>query len=301
MPYRLRRSFGLFYALCLASCGRSGALPSTSACPLGASDVASPIEVKRLDGRPALALVARDGDPAFAIAAAVTVEGSAYVKAALAGLLEARLKKAGLAVVEVRADLGSLRIRSLIDAPSRSGEFMRRVRDAMGQPIVAATPEMAVAHRRVQALRRHPFEAPIMARTAACTGELGTLATEPALDPTSTEGTAELEAARRAACASNRVAFGFIGSRPATLAVIDDHASSEMWSKAAASVSPTAASSENIGAFVSSERAAGTARLTLALPARRAETAIAAARDLGEPDGALVARLAALPYPFRVS
>ena len=162
-------------------CGHSGASPPPGFCPGLAEDgVLSGIEVKRPDDRPSVALVVRDGDPRGAVAAVVVTAASPYASTGLAALVEGRLQRAGFAQVASRADRDSFRIRALVDTKERAADLVSALQKALAQPVSSG--ETALVARRIASLKRHPFEAPIVASIARCTGELGALASEPVLE-----------------------------------------------------------------------------------------------------------------------
>jgi hypothetical protein len=246
-----------------------------------------------------VALVVRDGDPHGAFAALMITAAGSYASTGLAAVLESRLQKAGFAAIASRADRDSVRLRILLDTKEQATGFMEATQKALAQPIVAGSPEVGLATRRIAALKRHPLEAPIVAAIARCTGELGALGNEPAIDPASTDGVALLESARAATYAANRVAFGAVGNATLTASVVDALRRADEWPNGTA-FDTAWISSDSTGAYAGAGVSAGTARATVALATRRAQNAVTAAQSLGAPDSALAARLRALSLPFRV-
>jgi hypothetical protein len=282
-----------------AGCGHSAASAPPGYCPGPAEDATAAIEVQRSGERPSVALVIREGDPRGAVAAVVVTAAGSYASTGLAALLEARLQRAGFAQVASRADRDSFRIRALLDTKERATDLVSAFQKALAQPIVSGSPEMGLVARRIATLKRHPFEAPIVSSIARCTGELGALASEPALDPKSSEGAARLEAVRAAAYGATRVALGAAGSSTFTASVADAVRGADAWPKGSAAETAWP-SDDPAGAYAAAGQLAGTARLTLAFSTRRAETAVAASSLVGASEGALIARLRALAVPFRV-
>jgi hypothetical protein len=268
-------------------------------CPSPEETALSGIEVRRSEVRPSVALVVRDGDPHGAVSAVVVTAAGSYASAGLAAVLEARLQKAGFASVVSRADRDSFRLRALLDTKDQADDLVTALRKALAQPIVPGSPELGTAARRIAALKRHPLEAPIVAAIARCTGELGALANEPAIDPTSADGASLLESLRAATFAASRVAYGAAGNASFTAAVADAVRSDDAWPKGAA-LDLSRPSTDSTGAFAAAGTPPGTARVTLALATPRAETAVTVAQASGAPDSLLSARLRALPVPFRV-
>ncbi|HEY3593757.1 MAG TPA: hypothetical protein VGL13_07785, partial [Polyangiaceae bacterium] len=87
------------------SCGHAPSSPSRepSAEVSRITPASQSVEVSRTADRPAVATVVRDGDPASAVVAVVLTGGSAYASTAMAAVLEARLRAAGVSDVDARA------------------------------------------------------------------------------------------------------------------------------------------------------------------------------------------------------
>jgi hypothetical protein len=282
-----------------ASCRHSTGSAPPGSCPGGQDEALfGAIVVHKADARPAWVLVPRDGDPRGAVAAVVITGGASYASTVLSALVEARLEKSGFSSVEARADRDSFRMRTLVETPERAVEFARSLQKALSTPVSAGAPELGLVSRRVVSLKRRPFEAPIVASIARCTGELGIVASEAAPDPAYPEGLAALERARVAAYGSQRVAFAVVGPSPLTDGAAEGWASGEKWPDGA-SIDMDGSSDDEVGVFASG-RPAGPPRVTLALTQRRADAAVEAASQAGGAEGALVARLRALSVPFRV-
>ena len=110
-----RSSAATLVAVTIAACGGHG--QSTGLARHGEARARQPAEVVELEGHPPLAVVARDGDPAAALAVAISTRaiapasrGAAAV--ALSELMRRRLRALG-ARVEVDTAFASLRIRAL--------------------------------------------------------------------------------------------------------------------------------------------------------------------------------------------
>jgi hypothetical protein len=268
------------------------------ACAAADDGAAGGLDVRRVEGRPSVALVVRDGDPASAVGAVVLTSAGSYASSALAAVVEARLQKAGFAQVTTRADRDAFRVRVLLGPDQRPSDLVAALEKALAEPVAPGAPELALAARRVATLKRHPLEAPIAVSAAKCSGEIGALATEPVLDPVTSEGAAQLEAVRAAAFGASRVALGAAGSASFTASVADAVRASEPWPK---SIPPEPAwpTNDEAGAYPAAGLIGG-ARLTLAFSTRRAEAAVSAAAAVGASDGALAARLRSLAVPFRI-
>jgi hypothetical protein len=279
-------------------CGH-GASSGSAAVTAPRDDGSAIIAVERKDAYPNMVRIVREGDPRPAMAMVVATGSGSYASTALGALLEARLGRAGFPAVDSRADRDSFRVRSLVETPARAAEFVAAARAALAAGVTPGSPELALVLRRIAALRRHPLEAPIAQAVARCTGELGVLQSDASIDPSTPDGVAQLEATRAAAYGAAQVAFAAVGGH----ALVESAAAAvhrgEAWPRGNA-LESTPAAEDQAGVYISSERPSGSARLTLAVPISHADAAAAASRRAGDPDGPLVARLRALPVPFRV-
>ena len=257
------------------------------------------IAVEKKDAYPSVVRIVREGDPRPAVAMVVTTGAGSYVSAALAALIEARLARTGFSAVDSRADRDSFRVRSLVESPARATEFVGLARASLAARVTAGGAELSLVARRVAALRRHPLDAPIAQAVARCTGELGALPGEIAIDATTNDGVAQLEAARAAVYGAAHVAFAAVGASPVAEAVAAAAHRGEMWPRGTTSESAPP-EGDQFGVYVAPDRPVGTARLIVAVPTKNADTAAALSRRAGEPDGPLVVRLRALAVPFRV-
>ena len=298
VPRWLRWGSRCVAAIVAVGCGHSGASPPPGFCAGLAEDGAlSGIEVKRPDDRPSVALVVREGDPRGAVAAVVVTAASSYASTGLAALVEARLQRAGFAQVASRADRDSFRVRVLVDTKERAAELVNAFQKALAQPVSSG--EMALVARRIASLKRHPFEAPIVASIARCTGELGALASEPV--PQSSVS----RRSRSARCGSLRGLwrdthlFGAAGNAAFTASVADAVRSGDSLAEGLVTGNRVAFGRFDRrlrGRGPSCGQRSGHARVST----RRAETAVATASVVGTAEGALSARLRALSVPFRV-
>ncbi|HMJ56456.1 MAG TPA: hypothetical protein VK540_30525 [Polyangiaceae bacterium] len=280
------------------SCGH-GASPGPGPLTASRDDGAATIAVEKKDAYPNMVRIVRDGDPRPAVAMVVETSSGSYASTALAALLEARLARAGFAGTDSRADRDSFRVRTLVESPTRAVEFVAAARAALAGRVTAGSPEFALVVRRVAALRRHPLEAPIAQAVARCTGELGVLPSDASIDPSTSEGVAQLEATRGAAYGASQVAFAAVGAQALVDAAAGAVHRGEAWPRGTAPEGALLAE-DQVGVHASSERAPGTARLTLAVPTPSADTAAAASRRAGDPEGPLVTRLRSLTVPFRL-
>jgi hypothetical protein len=296
-------------SLALAACTTDALAPQVPAAgaPVLAAAANDParIEVRRLDARPRLTLVAREGDPAPGVAVVFATDLGPGLTTALAAVVESRLRAAGLDA-DVRVDRDAFRARLSLPDPGRAAAFFAAVASATSRPVAAGSPEIALAAQRLQSLRRHPLDAPELAAAAACTGTLGAAAGEALPDPGTDAGVHALEAARRAALHTGNMAVAAVG--PAAFGVAVEHAlaRSDGWPLAQAAAPAPAEggaawpTADVAGVYTAPGLGPRSARLTLAVRVADPQGAAAAAERLGAPDSPLVARLRLLPEAWRV-
>ena len=250
-------------------CGHSPVAPPSGYCRTAAVD--SPlgaVAVRRASGRPPVALVMREGDPRQAVSAWIVAGGSSAASTALAALLEARLRKAGLLFVDSRVDRDSLRLRALVENDDQAGAFVAAVRKALATPIAVGDGELTLVGEQLEVLKRHPLDAPILASIAACTGELGALASEPSFAPTTPQGVAELEAVRVRSYGAARVAFGAVGGRDVLDEVVSSLQDADAW-PLGGRLGEEPRRGNQVGAFAAVGQSPGTAQLTVAFATKR--------------------------------
>ena len=298
-----RHLAGAVVVASLAACG--GAPPQGSKGPHPAiapegTPPPSNLKVVSTPSRPRLALLTRDGDPAPAMVALVATDLGSAPTVALSAIVEARLLAAGLPV-DVRVDRSSFRLRLLATSPATSPKaFFQAISDAMRTPITAGKPDVARVVERLAALRRHPLPAADAAPSADCTGRLGLIPKEKALDPLTDAGIAELEKDRLVALTTARTALAVVG--PATLCVDAERAIAETsgWLEGPP-IPVTWPAKDHVGTYAANDVAKGRSRFTISLRAGDAPAAVSAAERLGDARGGLRSRLSALPSPFRVT
>jgi hypothetical protein len=257
------------------------------------------IEVRRIDARPRLTLVTRDGDPTPAIVAAVATDLGPVLTTALAATVEARLVAAGFAV-DTRVDGAAFRVRLALADPARAAAFFTALAQAFARPIAPGSPELSLASSRLLALTRNPLDAPELLAVAGCTGALGVAPGDHGADPARSEGDARaLENGRAQALHAGRTAIGAVGPASFTAAVAAGLAASQGWpvGDAARDAWPPG---DSASAFTAPPVDHRGARLTLAVRTADPEAAASAAERLGAADSPLVARLRALAQPWRV-
>lgn len=267
----------------LAACGSPA--PSPRAAPPSPAAARSAPEVRVFDDRPAVAVVARDGDPypAAAIAVSTVGLGDADAAAALAALVDGRLGRAS-ADARVEIGAGGYRVRLALRSREAVGAAADAIRTSLLEPVREAEVQ-AVAHKLTLAARR-PFGAtPAVAR---CRGEAAFVA--PIAPPTA----ASLEALRRAAHGTGRVAVSFVGPSASGEAFATAFARAAAWPAGASAATPAPPAAPAVTVVASREVPVGTARAILTLPVASPLSAALAADALARPGSALGARLGAL-------
>jgi hypothetical protein len=269
----------------------------------GAMEAASVATRKTGEGRPPLAVLARQGDARGAIAVAVTTEGiaperGALAGVALAGLVEARLAARGVDATAVGGWDG-WRLRILVDSPADAARVIDAVVATLLAPVAPDEPGLAAVGRKAAALARRPLPDPALGWIAQCTGEAYAAGDASATNPTDP---AELEAWRRAAHGLGRVAFATVGDPALADAVAGALGRGPAWPRAASiPASPwPAAQAPSIVYGASGEIEAGAARIVVTARTATPERAVAVAPALGDAAGPLASRLAALEAPARV-
>jgi hypothetical protein len=190
-------------------------------------------------------------------------------------------------------------VRALVDTPEEGAAFVGALRAALAKPVTQGESALDLVQQRWAALRRHPFESPIAAAIASCSGALGITANETTPDATTAEGVARLEEIRRSAFGVARAAFGVVGPSAIAKGVSAAVQATDAW-PALASPDAGAAPEERSVVFASAAVPAGSARVVIALATERAESAATWADQLDDAEGALAARLRGLPWPFRL-
>jgi len=251
-------------------------------------------------GRPAIAVVVRQGDARGAVAVAVTTQGiapdrGAVVGVALAALVEARLTERGILDATVLGGWDGWRMRALVGSATETAKAIDAIRASMLTPVALDDPAAAAVVRKVGALARRPLADPALADVARCTGEA--YAGDPRL-PTMTE----LEAWRRAAHGLGRVALATAGDSSIADATASTLAHAPAW-PASTPIEPSPWPAIGSPASVydaSGEVPPGGARVVVTARTANPVRAVAAAAALGDARGPLASRLQALEAPARV-
>lgn len=249
----------------------------------------SPLGRVQVDDRPLLAVIAREGDPQFALAFAASHARGPELSAALSGLVAARLEAAGLAGVEARAHGLGIELTWLTDTPDDAARFFRAVHTALSAPVTPDEPALGRARRESSALRALPFAGPADAAAAACSGEPGTTLGAPELDLRTPAGIRELDAARSAVYRAGAAAFGALGPPAFLDAAADALASGADWPGTRPDTDPWPADD-----VVAVDGPGPARRLTLAIRVPDPDAAISAASTLARPRSDLLARMGAL-------
>ena len=252
------------------------------------------------DGRPPLAVVAREGDAQGAVAVAVTTAGlapgrGALAAVALAALVQARLAEHGIDASAVGGWDG-WRLRALVDSPATMQRIIDAVRTALLTPVAPDEVALAAVARKAAALARRPLPDPAFAEVARCTGEAYGEG-----DPTPPQAS-ELEAWRRAAHGLGRVAIATVGDATLADAAAQALRRAPAWPRGA-TVPPSpwpAAHGPTAVYAAAGELDPGAARIVVTARTATPERAVAVAPALGDPRGPLASRLAALEAPARV-
>ncbi|AKT40716.1 hypothetical protein [Chondromyces crocatus] len=254
------------------------------------------IEVRRLDERPRLALVSREGDPAPALVAAVATDLGPAATVALASVIEGRLRATGLEL-EVQVDRSAFRVVARPRGKEQVASFLGALARAFAQPIAVDSPELALAKRRLLGLREIPLDAPELLPVAACTGRVGLAGNEPVPDLSTPAGARELEAWRRSALHAARTSISAVG--PAAFCE-ETAAALERAGAWPAGDEPTDPwpTADTVGAHSSLQLGDRSARLTVAVRVPNARSAAYTAERLGAISSPLRARLAALSIPW---
>jgi hypothetical protein len=249
------------------------------------------------EGRPTLAVVARDGDVRGAIALAVTTDGidtdrGALVPVALAALVQQRMQARGIDAVAMGSWSG-WRLHAVVASPMDAASVVVAARAALLTPVGLNDPAMPTVLRKADALAQRPLHDAALADVARCTGEpYGSFAAR-------TPSFAELEAWRAAAHGLGRIAVAVAGASALSDAAANALERAPPWPVAAPLLvdawPPMQAQATVYDA--SGELPPGDARIIVTARTPAPERAVVAAAALGSAHGALASRLAALDAP----
>lgn len=284
----------------LVGCGAASgdtALPIASLATARA-DIAPKLDVRSFAGRPRLAAVTRDGDPFAAVVAAVATDLDPAITTALAALVEARLRAAGIDV-DVRVDRSAFHVRAWLTDGARARAFLSALAGAFAREVTDGS-ELVHVSTRLASLKRNPLDATELEPIAACTGALGIAPGDRAVDAVMQGGARALDAARRAALTVQRTAIGVTGPHDAVAAVARALEDTSGWMDGSAAIDAWPASDAAGVYAIPSPDHKPVVRLSVAARISDPALAVGAAERLGAPSSALAARLGALASPYRV-
>ncbi len=249
------------------------------------------------DGRPPLTVIAREGDARGALAIAVTTEGIASERGALAGVALAALVQERLSIrgVEASAVGGwtGWRLRALVASPADAERVLDATRAALLVPVSANEPALGAVLRKAAALSARPLIDAAWVDVAQCTGDAFGSGAEALPTP------AELESWRAASHGLGRLAIATAGGVELADAATRALERGPPW-PVGAPLLPSSWPAATAAAVVydgSGELAPGAARIIVTARTATPERAVAAASLLGAAHGPLASRLEALEAP----
>ncbi len=297
----VKRTVALSCLVLLASaCALRGPAKSS-----GSHDGALLPDVRVASGRPPVVLVSREGDPATAIAIAVTTAGIGWTDAssddpepatALAGLVESRLRARSVDAV-VTPSWDGVRASTLAANDLEASRLADTLRDALVAPATEA--DLLAARRKLAALGQRPLRDRALARWSRCVGEPRSLPERAGKDYADVD-LARLERWRTSALGLGRVAVAVTGPSSAAEAVASAILRGPAW-KTGASITRSADPGEPaIDVFEAGGDVASVPTLHMTLDVGTSSAAVTTAEALGDAHGPLAARLSELDLPFRV-
>lgn len=271
---------------------RYGAAPL----PAPAPTVPAQVEMRDVEHRPRISLVARLGDPSPAVAMAVAHDLGSTASTVLAAILQTRLEKLGFPQTQARPEALGLQVRALVHSPAEAGKFVRMATRALRTPLSAHDPALPAVARALEALEARSFSGSAEQAVAACTGELGVRVGAALVDPRSPAGLRRIEAWRKQVATAPSVAFAALGPAPLLNAAARALSETEAWPESPAPRDPWPTHD------VTGVDAAGgdTRTLSVALRVGDGSVAIEAARKLAEPHSALSERLGSMDPAFHL-
>jgi hypothetical protein len=281
-------------ALCafalLAACGGSSTGPVS---PGGARPAT--VARRRLDERPPLVLVRREGDPAPAVAFAAAHDFGPVASAAMAAAVKARLAAHGMNVVSRPSALG-FTVALLAPNANEARRFVQTLPSVLDQPFPANDPVLPAVRAAVQALAAQRLAGPAEEAAAACSAEL--FAREPSanFDPASDKARDELAAWIKSAHAVKASALAAVGPAETLGAVEDALARGPDWPDGEPPTDPWPARDELGVDFATNS----THRLSFALRLASEDAAARAVEVLVAPRSTLARRLSALRPEWRL-
>lgn len=262
-------------------------------------------DVRTASGRPPVVLVAREGDPAAAIAVAVTTTGIAWgegsgddpeAATALAGLVESRLRAKAIDAA-VTPSWDGIRASMLVTSEAEARRLSEALRDALVTPATEA--DVAPARRKLAALGLRPLRDRALVRWARCVGAPHALPERAGKEYAEVD-VARLERWRTVGVGLGRVAVAVTGRRAIAETVASTILDGPAWKRGAAiSASPESAEL-SVDVFEAAPDVAAVPVLHATLDVGTSSAAVTTAEALGDPRGPLAARLSELDLPFRL-
>jgi len=281
-------------ALALVQCGPFGA--AQGKCSTSTSAVPTPtLPIRRIEHRPSLTLVQRQGDPAAAVALAAVVPEGSRVSILLAALFESRLHNQNTDVIARAGELG-LTLTALGDTPARVHDLTRDLLAAVATPV---QPQELRHPWFARALKAFVPEAPgsdTATDMARCSGELVQLPGH--AWPTEIEAIdlGALEAARKQVYSCARVSIAVVGNVQAAESAAAALAEAPEWPEGTL----PAVTPHVLGVTATEHGDAPGAHISLAFYLGTSQPAVNAALRLRAPDSPLAKQLRAIDPRWRV-
>jgi hypothetical protein len=276
----------------LDACG--GETPRARDAPGGRAE-APTVARRRLDDRPPLVLVQRDGDPAPALAFAAAHDFGSVASVAMVAALKARLAARGFNVRGRPSSLG-FAVTLFVTTPNEARRFVQILPSVLDEPFGAADPALGVVHAAVQALAAQHLAGAAEEAPASCTGELFSHDGTRPFDPASETGRRELGAWLKSTHAVKAGALAAVGPSEIVAAMEDALARGAAWPDGAPAVD-TWPIRDELGVDFAAN---ATHRLSLALRLGSEDAAARSADALARSQGALARRLSALRPEWQI-
>lgn len=285
----------------LAGCGALSPKPQPPPPRVDGVKIDPSFRATAIGKRPAVLGLGREGDPYPVVAVAVRVAAGPVVGTGLAAIVDARLSRAKISAETHVTRQGfdvRIAVRDGANEPAIKAATLA-VRAALLTPIAGGSKEgdddLKLAAARVLALRAQVVDDDALAEIVACSGELRLTRTEAKADALALTPQG-LESARLATIGDTTVALGIVGPNAALEAAQRALSSEGEWPTAAPRKTswPTARSE---GAYIRGDRGPSLLSVALRVPVRSA--ALRVAERAADPSSPLIARLRALPAPFR--
>ena len=265
---------------CAALCGAfSGCASSAQIGPQAAAIASARVQSQTNPYRPRLTLVEREGDPRRGLALAVHVASPPEAIAALAWLVEGRLRGAGFESLSAQTSTSGFLVYALADDVERVARFIRDGNRALVTPISPTDAERLLA--------RLALEPPRIARSAS-EAALARCAGEPLFAPGAV--------AARPSVADVASWLENVRVLDVAFAVVGSHEPLEAAARAASTIAPwtrlgSAGWKRPEGDQLGTDRAVGPLTLSVALSGAPAGPVLATAEHVGEPESLFATRL----------